>query len=116
MPGAADLERVVRAAGSRHDVLGASTDSGPVRRTRPQGSVARHEATVGDRSHLLGRSCGALADVDCADGVAPCPSLSDDGSFVIDEAQVVRWGRFPSCAADRPPASPDRPAAQRGTP
>ena len=45
------------------------------------------------------RSCGASGDVDCATGAAPCLEASDDNGFVIDEAEVVYWGRCPACAA-----------------
>jgi Fur family transcriptional regulator, stress-responsive regulator len=82
-----------------YDVLRALTDSGLVRRIQPQGSVARYEARVGDNHHhLVCRSCGAIVDVDCATGVAPCLTPSDDGGFVIDEAEVVFWGRCSACA------------------
>jgi Fur family ferric uptake transcriptional regulator len=49
------------------------------------------------------RSCGAIADIDCATGEAPCLTPSDthgvlDG-FVVDEAEVIYWGMCPDCAA-----------------
>jgi Fe2+ or Zn2+ uptake regulation protein len=109
--GATRVREVSHQAG--YDVL---TDSGLVRRIQPRGSVARYEARVGDdHGHLVCRSCGAIADVDCATGVAPRLTPCDDGGLVIDDAEV-HWGRCPSGAAGQPPASPDRPAAQRGTP
>ena len=62
-----------------YDVLRALTDAGLVRRIQPAGSVARYEARVGDNHHhLVCRSCGAIADVDCAVGEAPCLTASDD--------------------------------------
>jgi Fur family ferric uptake transcriptional regulator len=137
MPDAADLERVLRAAGLRvtrprlavlhavhanphvdtdaliaaararigpvshqavYDVLRILTDRGLVRRIQPQGSVARYEARVGDNHHhLVCRSCGAISDVDCATGIAPCLSPSSDEGFVVDEAEVVYWGTCPAC-------------------
>ena len=51
------------------------------------------------------RSCGAIADVDCAVGDAPCLTASDDHGFVIDEAEVVYWGTCPGCATLRTPCS-----------
>jgi Fe2+ or Zn2+ uptake regulation protein len=74
-----------------YDVFRALTDSGLVRRIQPQGSVARYEARVGDNHHHMNdlRSCGAIADVDGATGVAPCLTPSDDGGLVTDEAEVV---------------------------
>ncbi|MEQ3550816.1 Fur family transcriptional regulator [Pseudonocardia nematodicida] len=83
-----------------YDVLRALTSAGLVRRIQPSGSVARYEARVGDNHHhVVCRSCGAIADVDCAVGDAPCLTASDDSGFVIDEAEVVYWGRCPSCSS-----------------
>src|SRR6476661_10237393 len=56
-----------------YDVLGVLSDSGLVRRIQPAGSVARYELRVGDNHHhVVCRSCGTVADVDCATGSAPC--------------------------------------------
>ncbi|TDW94604.1 MULTISPECIES: Fur family transcriptional regulator [Kribbella] len=83
-----------------YDVLRALADAGLVRRIQPAGSVARYEARVGDNHHhLVCRSCGAIVDVDCAVGHAPCLTASDDQGFVVDEAEVVYWGLCPTCAA-----------------
>ena len=85
-----------------YDVLRALTTAGLVRRFQPEGSVARYEARVGDNHHhVVCRSCGAIADVDCAVGEAPCLTASDDGGFAIDEAEVVFWGTCPACATSR---------------
>jgi Fur family ferric uptake transcriptional regulator len=82
-----------------YDVLRVLTDTGLVRRIQPQGSVARYEARVGDNHHhLVCRSCGAISDVDCATGQAPCLIPSGDGEFLVDEAEVIYWGRCRSCA------------------
>ena len=82
-----------------YDVLRALTTSGLLRRIEPQGSAARYEARVGDNHHhVVCRSCGAIADVDCAIGTTPCLTASDDHGFVIDEAEVVYWGLCPSCS------------------
>ena len=82
-----------------YDVLQALTDAGLVRRIRPQGSVARYESRVGDNHHhVVCRSCGVMADVDCAVGAAPCLTASDDHGFAIDEAEVVYWGLCPDCS------------------
>jgi len=81
-----------------YDVLRALTTAGLVRRIQPSGSVARYEARVGDNHHhAVCRSCGAIADVDCAVGDAPCLHASNDQGFVIDEAEVVYWGTCPDC-------------------
>ena len=89
-----------------YDVLNALTDAGLVRRIHPRGSVARYESRVGDNHHhVICRSCGAIADVDCATGTAPCLTAADDSGFVIDEAEVVYWGLCPGCSAARSPES-----------
>jgi Fur family transcriptional regulator, stress-responsive regulator len=81
-----------------YDVLRALTDTGLVRRFQPTGSLARYEARVGDNHHhVVCRSCGAIADVDCAVGSAPCLTAADDAGFAVDEAEVIYWGRCPRC-------------------
>ena len=81
-----------------YDVLRALTTAGLLRRIEPTGSAARYETRVGDNHHhLVCRSCGVIADVDCAVGAAPCLTASDDHGFVVDEAEVVFWGLCPSC-------------------
>lgn len=81
-----------------YDVLDVLTDAGLVRRIHPPGSVARYEARVGDNHHhLVCRSCGAIADVDCAVGSAPCLTAHDSHGYVIDEAEVVFRGFCPAC-------------------
>ena len=83
-----------------YDVLHALTAAGLVRRLQPRGSVARYEARVGDNHHhVVCRSCGAITDVDCAVGEAPCLTASDDSGYEIDEAEVIYWGRCPGCVA-----------------
>jgi Fur family transcriptional regulator, stress-responsive regulator len=89
-----------------YDVLRALTDAGLVRRIQPLGSVARYEARVGDNHHhVVCRSCGAIADVDCAAGYTPCLTASDDSGFEIDEAEVIYWGRCPDCVSSSDAAS-----------
>jgi len=82
-----------------YDVLRALTDAGLVRRIQPSGSVARYDPRVGDNHHhLVCRSCGAIADVDCTVGDSPCLTASHDHGFAIDEAEVVYWGLCPDCS------------------
>jgi Fur family ferric uptake transcriptional regulator len=89
-----------------YDVLRALTAAGLLRRIQPPGSVARYEARVGDNHHhIVCRSCGVIADVDCAVGDAPCLSPSHDSGFTIDEAEVVYWGLCPDCATSTESAS-----------
>lgn len=87
-----------------YDVLKVLTTAGLVRRIQPSGSVSRYEARVGDNHHhVVCRSCGSIADVDCAHGAAPCLTASDDHGYSIDEAEVIYWGTCPACAAARTP-------------
>ncbi|QYN39265.1 transcriptional repressor [Pseudonocardia sp. DSM 110487] len=92
-----------------YDVLRALTAAGLVRCIEPPGSVARYEARVGDNHHhVVCRSCGAIADVDCAVGPAPCLTPSDGHGFAIDEAEVVFRGTCPECAAREEKARQDK--------
>jgi len=85
-----------------YDVLRVLTDVGLVRRIQPSGSVARYESRVGDNHHhVVCRSCGSIADVDCAVGDAPCLTASDDHGFSIEEAEVIYWGTCPDCASSQ---------------
>ena len=105
----ADTESIIRAVRDDlpevshqavYDVLRALSAAGLVRRIQPSGSAARYEARVGDNHHhVVCRGCGAIADVDCAVGEAPCLSASDDRGFTIDEAEVTYWGTCPECAS-----------------
>ena len=82
-----------------YDVLRALTAAGLTRRIQPSGSVARYETRVGDNHHhVVCRSCGVIADVDCAVGEVPCLEASDSHGFTIDEAEVIYWGLCPDCS------------------
>jgi Fur family transcriptional regulator, stress-responsive regulator len=85
-----------------YDVLYALTAAGLVRRIQPSGSVARYESRVGDNHHhSVCRSCGVIADVDCAVGEAPCLTPSDHNGFALDEAEVIYWGLCPDCSTSQ---------------
>jgi len=85
-----------------YDVLAACTQAGLVRRIEPAGSPARFETRTADNHHhLVCRSCGAVADVDCALGETPCLTPSPEHGFVLDEAEVVFWGYCPTCQTIR---------------
>jgi Fur family ferric uptake transcriptional regulator len=82
-----------------YEALYALAAAGLIRRIEPAGSPARFEGRVGDNHHhLVCRSCGVVADVDCAVGEAPCLAASDSKGFAIDEAEVIYWGLCPGCS------------------
>jgi Fur family transcriptional regulator, stress-responsive regulator len=86
-----------------YDALGALTDKGLIRRIQPAGSPARYEDRADDNHHhLICRECGRMVDVDCAVGAAPCLTPADDAGYEVDEAEVIYWGRCPSCFARTP--------------
>jgi Fur family ferric uptake transcriptional regulator len=85
-----------------YDALHALAAAGLLRRIEPADSPARFERRVGDNHHhVVCRSCGVVADVDCAIGHAPCLTPSDDHGFAIDEAEVIYWGLCPDCSTAR---------------
>lgn len=83
-----------------YDVLHALTDAGLVRKIEPAGSPARFEPETHDNHHhVVCRECGAIGDVACHTGAAPCMEPHATDGFVIDEAEVIYWGRCPDCQA-----------------
>jgi Fe2+ or Zn2+ uptake regulation protein len=83
-----------------YNVLRTLTDAGLVRRIEPAGSPGLYELRVADNHHhVVCRRCGAIADITCAVGAAPCLTAADDSGYEIDEAEVTYWGRCPECAA-----------------
>ncbi|TMR97203.1 Fur family transcriptional regulator [Nonomuraea basaltis] len=85
-----------------YEALYALTAAGLVRRLEPAGSPARFEGRVGDNHHhIVCRSCGVVADVDCAVGHAPCLTAADDHGFSIVEAEVIYWGLCGDCSTAR---------------
>jgi Fur family ferric uptake transcriptional regulator len=86
-----------------YDVLGALSRAGLARRIEPAGSPALFESRAGDNHHhIVCRGCGAIADVDCAIGSAPCLAAGQTHGFVIDEAEVTFWGLCRSCQQRQP--------------
>jgi Fe2+ or Zn2+ uptake regulation protein len=85
-----------------YDVLAALTGSGLLRRIEPAGAPTLFEVRVADNHHhMVCRGCGAIEDVDCAVGDAPCLDPSDSHGFAVDEAEVTWWGRCASCATTK---------------
>jgi Fur family ferric uptake transcriptional regulator len=83
-----------------YDVLHALTDAGILRRIEPAGHPARYERRVDDNHHhVVCRQCGAVGDVDCVVGEAPCLTPSSTSGFSIELAEVTFWGLCPACRA-----------------
>jgi Fur family ferric uptake transcriptional regulator len=103
----ASVDEIARAARVRlgsistqgvYDALDALARAGLVRRIEPAGSPALFETRVGDNHHhVVCRACGAIADVDCAAGAAPCIEPAATHGFLVDEAEVTYWGLCPDC-------------------
>lgn len=85
---------------SVHNVLGDLTSVGLLRRIQPSGSPARYERRTGDNHHhLVCTECGAITDVDCAHGEAPCLTPVDAAGYTVTTAEVTYWGLCPTCSA-----------------
>ena len=85
---------------SVYNALGDFADAGLVRRIEPAGQPMRFELRTGDNHHhLVCTSCGAVEDVECAVGHAPCLTPSHAHGFTISTAEVTYWGLCPACAA-----------------
>ena len=82
-----------------YDVLDALTRTGLVRRIQPAGSVARYELRVGDNHHhVVCRSCGAVADVDCAVGAArPASTPPTHTASPSTRPRSTYWGTCSAC-------------------
>ncbi len=108
-----DAEAIANAARKRigalstqavYDNLHILEEAGLIRRIQPSGHPARYEARVGDNHHhLVCRSCGLTADVDCAVGAAPCLEPSATHGFSVQEAEVIFWGLCPQCQQETQP-------------
>ena len=81
-----------------YEALAAFSEAGLLRRIDIGTGPARYEARVGDNHHhLVCRRCGAVEDVDCAVGAAPCLEPAARLGYVIDEAEVTFWGLCRDC-------------------
>ncbi|WP_029252673.1 Fur family transcriptional regulator [Paraoerskovia marina] len=103
----ADTDFLVRAVRERlgtvstqavYDVLRVLTAASLIQRIEPAGHPARYELRVGDNHHhAVCRLCGAVVDVDCSVGHAPCLIPQTDHGFTIESAEVTYWGTCPDC-------------------
>ncbi|MFB7893172.1 Fur family transcriptional regulator [Microbacterium sp. NPDC056044] len=99
---------------SVYNALGDFVDAGVARRIEPAGRPGLFELRVDDNHHhLICSQCGAVEDVDCAVGAAPCLTPSDAHGYAVQVAEVTFWGVCPACAAvaDAGPGAPVEAAA-----
>lgn len=102
-----DAERVFRVVArelpttsiqSVHNILADLTAAGLIRRIEPAGSAALYERRIEDNHHhVVCSGCGAVADVDCVVGHAPCLDPSSTTGFAIQTAEVTFWGLCSDC-------------------
>ena len=91
---------------SVYNALGDFVDAGLVRRIEPAGRPGLFELRVDDNHHhLVCSECGAVVDVDCVVGDAPCLKPSDAHGFVVHSAEVTFWGVCAPCRASAAVAS-----------
>lgn len=85
---------------SVYNALADFVDAGLVRRIEPAGRPGLFELRVDDNHHhLICTRCGAVQDVDCVVGEAPCLTPSDAHGYALQAAEVTFWGVCPDCAA-----------------
>ena len=88
-----------------YDALGVMVEKSLIRRIQPAGSPALYEICTGDdHHHVICRSCGRAADVQCTIGEAPTLRAGADSGYRIDEAEVIYWGTCPDCLDQAPAA------------
>lgn len=83
-----------------YDVLSALHERQLIRRIEPAGQTPRYEVADDNHHHLICRRCGALRDVSCHIGHAPCLTPHDAAGYIVDEAEVIYWGTCPACIED----------------
>jgi Fur family ferric uptake transcriptional regulator len=85
---------------SVYNALGDFVDAGLARRIEPAGRPGLFELRVDDNHHhLVCSECGAVEDVDCVAGEAPCLAPGDAHGYTVRVAEVTFWGVCPACAA-----------------
>lgn len=83
---------------SVYNALADFVAAGVARRIEPAGHPGLYERRVADNHHhLVCTSCGAVADVDCVVGEAPCLHPSSAHGFAVHTAEVTFWGLCADC-------------------
>jgi len=99
-----DVAEAVAGAGQRlsrmsvYNALGAMRAAGLVMAADAGPGAALYEVATHWHHHFVCRSCGAVADVPCAEGHKPCLEATVPGAD-IDEAQVIFRGICADCLA-----------------
>ncbi|GEO94930.1 Fur family transcriptional regulator [Kocuria turfanensis] len=89
-------------------VLSDLTAVGMLRKFEPPASPALYETRTGDNHHhAYCVRCGAVVDVDCAVGHAPCLTPSEHHGMRLLAADVVYQGICADCLAAAPAPPPD---------
>lgn len=100
-----------------YNVLADLARAGLVRAVDLAGQATRYELRTGSRHHhhLVCRTCGRIADVDCATTGAPCLVPAHGPGFGrVDEVEVTWWGTCDTClTAAAPPATAHPPPPGR---
>lgn len=86
---------------SVYNALGDFVGAGLVRRIVPAGRPGLFELRIIDDNHhhLVCRACGAVEDVECVIGHAPCLTAAGSHDYIVDTAEVTFWGLCGRCAA-----------------
>ena len=83
-----------------YDVLAALTEANLLRRVAANGTRARYEIQNQDNHHhVVCKNCGAIDDVPCHVGEAPCLAPADDHGYAVQVAEVLYLGLCPDCRA-----------------
>ena len=91
---------------SVHNVLSDLTRAGLIHRIEPAGLPALYERRVGDNHHhIICTSCGAVADINCVVGSAPCLTPDDAHGYQVRVADVIFWGYCPDCQRGQTPVN-----------
>jgi len=86
---------------SVYNALGDFAAAGLVRRIEPAGHPMLFELRRDDNHHhMVCTVCGAVKDVPCTIGHAPCLTPSESHGFTVATAEVTFWGVCPECAAN----------------
>ncbi|UFU06515.1 Fur family transcriptional regulator [Ruania halotolerans] len=109
---AARTELAALTAPSVYQVLSDLTEWGLLRKLEPPDSPARYETRIDDNHHhVMCTRCGAMEDVSCVVGHAPCLTPAHTSGMRIESAEVLFRGTCAACVALETQAPAPEPAA-----